>query len=168
MKAQHSYDYQIKKEWSQLQKIGKKKEEINNNFDKKLKFINDLRKKHYQKWLDELLEKILAYPPFDLDFEKATPEKVFKYIVELSQKSLDNTEKRSDTSEKNVESDKLQKKVEQQAEQKKDDVDDVNAEKGEEQKKRVEEKNDVQGKPNVQNEEKSESVEDIWSQTESF
>ena len=35
-------------------------------------------------------------------------------------------------------------------------------------KKRVEEKNDVQGKPNVQNEEKSESVEDIWSQTESF
>ena len=62
----------------------------------------------------------------------------------------------------------MQKKVEQQAEQKKDDVDDVNAEKGEEQKKRVEEKNDVQGKPNVQNEEKSESVEDIWSQTESF
>ena len=93
MKAQHSYDYQIKKEWSQLQKISKKKEEINNSFDEKMKLINDLRKKRYQEWLDNLLEKILAYPPFDLDLEKATPEKVFNYIVELSQKPLDKVKK---------------------------------------------------------------------------
>lgn len=165
MKAQHSYDYQIKKEWSQLQKISKKKEEINNSFDEKMKLINDLRKKRYQEWLDNLLEKILAYPPFDLDLEKATPEKVFNYIVELSQKPLDKAKKETGSEQNNVKPDKPQGKSEEQDTQKNDDA---STEKGDEQAKKAVEKNDVQGKPEGQNEQKAEGAEDIWSQTESF
>ena len=163
MKAQHSYDYQIKKEWSQLQKIGKKKEEINNNFDEKLKYINDLRKKHYQEWLDELLEKILAYPPFDLDFEKATPEKVFSYIVELSQKSATDVKEKSATQQKLAGQDNAKaQSVGQEQEKKENNSIDKSEEK-------LAEKTESKEKTEApQEEQKADTAEDIWSQTESF
>lgn len=159
MKAQHSYDYQIKKEWSQLQKIGKKKEEINNNFDEKLKYINDLRKKHYQEWLDKLLEKILAYPPFDLNLEKATPEKVFNYIVELSQKSAADTKEKPVPQQKAAEQDNTKAQSSSQEQEKKEEqLTDKPTEKTES-KEKVDAPNEEQ---------KPDAAEDIWSQTESF